>query len=140
MQFPNRNLLNLFEYQVVSGVKFGYGRKRTKTQFTAVLMGESARPLVPAIGAYGVSSVVLVRHDAMDDYAPAAWAEALVQLMKEKDPEVIMAAGPDRVNEVMAHAPAKTDLPMAANCCEIRAGDPFEITRFRWGSSRWKMR
>lgn len=109
--------------------------ERTKTQFTAVLMGESARPLVPAIRAYGVSSIVLVRHDAMDDYAPAAWAEALVQLMKEKEPKVVMAAGTDRGNEVMAHAAAKTDLPMAANCCEIRAGDPFEITRFRWGSS-----
>ena len=109
--------------------------ERTKTPFTAVLMGESARPLCPAIRAYGVSSIVLVRHDAMDDYAPAAWAEALVQLMKEKESEVVMAAGTDRGNEVMAHTAAKTGLPMAANCCEIRAGDPFEVTRFRWGSS-----
>jgi electron transfer flavoprotein alpha subunit len=115
-----------------------FGRRvadKMETTFVAVLMGESARPLADEIRAYGVSNAVLVGHDAMDDYAPVAWAAALVQLIKEKQPQMVMAAGTDRGNEVMAHVATRLELPMAANCSEIHAGEPFEITRFRWGSS-----
>ena len=48
---------------------------RMDTPFTAVLMGEPARPLAEALRAYGVSSALLARHDGLDDYAPVAWAE-----------------------------------------------------------------
>jgi len=103
--------------------------------FTAVLMGEPARPLADTLRAHGVSSIVLVRHDGLDEYAPAGWAAALGRLMEEKQPRMVMAAGTDRGNEVMAHVAARADLPMAANCSEIHPGDPFEVTRLRWGSS-----
>jgi electron transfer flavoprotein alpha subunit len=103
--------------------------------FVAVLMGEQAWPLMETIRSYGCADAVLVRHDSMDDYAPGAWAAALVQLIREKEPRMVLAAGTDRGNEVLAHVAARMDLPMASNCSEIHGGDPFEITRFRWGSS-----
>ena len=28
-----------------------------------------------------------------------------------------------------------TGLPMAANCVEVNAGSPFQVLRYRWGSS-----
>src|SRR5262249_19669512 len=37
--------------------------------------------------------------------------------------------------EVLAHVAARTDLPLAANCVEVRPGEPFEVTRVRWGGS-----
>jgi electron transfer flavoprotein alpha subunit len=55
-----------------------------------------------------------------------------------------MAAGSDRGNEVMAHVAARTHLPMAANCTEVQPpieaiggqpGDPYLVTRVRWGGS-----
>ncbi len=46
-----------------------------------------------------------------------------------------MAAGTDRGNELMAHIAARTHLPMAANCIEVRPGEPYRITRLRWGGS-----
>ncbi|MFQ5401421.1 MAG: electron transfer flavoprotein subunit alpha/FixB family protein [Anaerolineae bacterium] len=101
----------------------------------AVLIGEEARPLAGEAAAYGVSAVHLVQHDRLKHYAPEAWAEAVVHLIETARPQVVMAAGTDRGNEVMAHTAARTQLPLAANCIEIRPGDPYEVTRLRWGGS-----
>jgi electron transfer flavoprotein alpha subunit len=108
---------------------------RMEMPFVAVLMGELARPLVEALQAYGVTSAVLVQHEGLDDYAPVAWAASLIQLVEKKQPRMVLAAGTDRGNEVMAHVAARIGLPMAANCSEVRPGDPFEVTRLRWGST-----
>ena len=35
----------------------------------------------------------------------------------------------------MAHVGARMALPMAANCTEVAPGDPFVVTRQRWGGS-----
>ncbi|GAC1625897.1 MAG: electron transfer flavoprotein subunit alpha [Chloroflexota bacterium] len=101
----------------------------------AVLVGEAARPIADRLGSYGVSTVDLAQGDSLDDYAPEAWAQSVVELMDALHPEIVMAAGTDRGHEVMAHVAARTDLALAANCTEIRPGDPFELTRVRWGGS-----
>ena len=101
----------------------------------AVLIGEAARPLADRVRAYGVSTVHLAQHGRLDDYAPEAWAQSVVELIATLKPQVVMAAGSDRGNEVMAHVAARTRLPVAANCTEAQPGDPFVVTRLRWGGS-----
>ncbi|MGB0388490.1 MAG: electron transfer flavoprotein subunit alpha/FixB family protein [Ardenticatenaceae bacterium] len=103
----------------------------------AVLIGEDGRPLAEGLAAYGVSEVHLVEEERLDDYAPAAWAQCIVELMEELEPEAVMATGTERGNEVMAYVAARTDLPMAANCIEIDTEDEdaFQVTRVRWGGS-----
>jgi electron transfer flavoprotein alpha subunit len=64
------------------------------------------------------------------DYAPAAWAQALVEAANGAD--AIVAAGSDRGNELLAHVAAQLDQPFAAN---ITAIDGDRVTRFRWGGS-----
>src|SRR5919199_4512373 len=93
------------------------------------------RRLAEQLPAYGVSSVHLVRHDQLNDYAPEAWAQSVVELIESTQPEAVMAAGSDRGNEVMAHLGARTNLPMAANCTEVQPGVPYRVTRLRWGGS-----
>src|SRR5690606_14782288 len=41
----------------------------------------------------------------------------------------------ERGNELLAHIAARLDLPMAANVTQVTVGDPYEITRVRWGGS-----
>lgn len=101
----------------------------------AVLIGEAARPLAAQLAAYGVSTAHLVQHPQLSDYAPEAWAQSLVELTATLKPHVVMAAGSDRGNEVMAHVAARMDQPMAANCTDVRPGEPFLVTRLRWGGS-----
>lgn len=77
-----------------------------------------------------------IRHDLLTDYAPAAWAEALVQLIAQEMPAAVVAPGSDRGNEVLAHVAALTDLPMVANVTEVDpAGDVWNLVRVRWGGS-----
>ena len=103
----------------------------------AILIGEAARPLADRLKAHGVSTVHLARHDRLDDYAPEAWAQCVVEIINTVGPHVVMAAGSDRGGEVMAHVAARMTLPLAANCTDAQAqpGDPFVVTRLRWGGS-----
>jgi electron transfer flavoprotein alpha subunit len=101
----------------------------------AVLLGPGARSAAEQLAAYGVSRALVVEHDRLDDYAPAAWAQSLVQLAGVGAPEVVMASGTDRGNEVLAHVGGFLGLAMAANCTEVQPGDPFLVTRQRWGGS-----
>ena len=36
---------------------------------------------------------------------------------------------------MIAHVAARADLPLAANCTDVRPGDPWRVTRQRWGGS-----
>jgi electron transfer flavoprotein alpha subunit len=69
------------------------------------------------------------------EYAPTAWARAIVRAIEERSPSVVVAPGTDRGNEVLAHVAAILELPMAANCLSIAPGDPATVTRVRWGGS-----
>jgi electron transfer flavoprotein alpha subunit len=73
--------------------------------------------------------------DADAVYAPAAWAQTIVELIRQRSPTAVLAAGTDRGNEVLAHVAAKLDQPMAANCVSVSAGDPATVVRVRWGGS-----
>jgi electron transfer flavoprotein alpha subunit len=68
-------------------------------------------------------------------YAPAAWASSIVDAVRERSPSAVVAPGSDRGNELLAHAAALLDLPMAANCTSATLGDPPSVTRIRWGGS-----
>jgi electron transfer flavoprotein alpha subunit len=102
---------------------------------SAILIGADAGPHLERVAVYGVSTLYQVEHDRLVDYAPAAWARGIAEVITLAQPQVVMAAGSERGNEVMAHLAARLGLPMAANCTEIRSGDAFEVTRLRWGGS-----
>ena len=68
-------------------------------------------------------------------YAPAAWAQTLVQLAGDRAATAVVGPGTDRGNEVLAHVAAKLDQPMAANVAAVIPGDPLTVVRTRWGGS-----
>jgi electron transfer flavoprotein alpha subunit len=79
--------------------------------------------------------VAPVTIDPSDSYAPAAWAQTLVEIAQSRGATAIIAPGSERGNEILAHVAAKLDQPMAANCVSITPGDPVVVTRVRWGGS-----
>jgi electron transfer flavoprotein alpha subunit len=101
----------------------------------AVLVGAGARPLAGRLAAYGVAAVHVVDDARLADYAPGAWARAVTTVMDAARPAAVLAAGTDRGNEVMAHVAARRGLPLAAGCVEVRPGEPYRVTRLRWGGS-----
>jgi electron transfer flavoprotein alpha subunit len=68
-------------------------------------------------------------------YAPGAWAAGIVQLVEQHSPDAVVAAASDRGQEAMAHAAARLDLPLAANCISAEPGEPWRVVRQRWGGS-----
>jgi electron transfer flavoprotein alpha subunit len=99
----------------------------------AALVGPVGTGIVDRLGAFGVARVHRVEHDLLTDYAPEAWAEALVQLAEACGANALIAGGTDRGNEVLAHVAARKRLPFAANCTAIEAGESWTLTRQRWG-------
>jgi electron transfer flavoprotein alpha subunit len=100
-------------------------------------LGEPIHALVASedVAAEGVETVHVAEGDAFSSFAPAAIARALVELAEKLGPTAVVAAGTPRGNEVLAHASAMADLPLAANCVEVTGGDPMRVTRVRWGGS-----
>jgi electron transfer flavoprotein alpha subunit len=85
------------------------------------------------LGAYGVETVHVAKHDQLSSYAPGAWAACLDQLIDSTQAGAVVAAGTNRGNEVLSHLAARRDLPFAANCMAV--GSDGNVTRVRWGGS-----
>lgn len=108
----------------------------TGSPLVGVAVGEGAADAAGTLGSYGVSTLHVVSDDRLTGYAPVANARALSSLLDGAG--VVVAPGSVRGNEVMAHLGALTDLPVAADCTEVRPGSPVEVTRSRWGGSMFE--
>ena len=84
---------------------------------------------------YGATTTHVVSEPMLDDYGPEAWGEALAQLVDTLEPVAVVACGTDRGQEVLAQLAARRDLAMVANCTEVQPGEPWLLTRARWGGS-----
>ncbi|MFZ0090511.1 MAG: electron transfer flavoprotein subunit alpha/FixB family protein [Solirubrobacteraceae bacterium] len=81
------------------------------------------------------SEVIPVAIDDPAGYAPAAWAQTVVELARQRAADAVVAPGSDRGNELLAHVAAKLDQPMAANCTSVTPGSPAVVVRTRWGGT-----
>lgn len=101
----------------------------------AVTVGVSGDGVAATLAEYGAATIHQIHHDELSDYAPAAWGDAVAQLVESTGATAVLSVGSERGNEVMAHIAAGLDLPVVANCIEISTGDAWEMTRVRWGGS-----
>lgn len=101
----------------------------------AVAIGPNSAATAEILSSYGVSTLHVPDDPRLAEYAPAAWAHAIAELAHQVDPDVVIGTASDRGGEVMAHVAARMRLPIAANCTDIVPGDPFTVTRQRWGGS-----
>ena len=93
----------------------------------------SQQAVVMANGLGG--DVAPVAIDPSGGYAPAAWAQTLVEIARSRGAMAVTGPGSERGNEILAHVAAKLDQPMAANCVSVTPGDPATVIRVRWGGS-----
>jgi electron transfer flavoprotein alpha subunit len=101
----------------------------------AVAWGADAAGVADALAVHGVAVLHFIEDQRLDDYAPAALGKALGQLIERDRPTAVVGTGSERGAEVVAHAAARTGLPLMANATEVRPGDPWQATRQRWGGS-----
>jgi electron transfer flavoprotein alpha subunit len=104
-------------------------------EIRALAAGPFAADAAAALGEHGVATLHVPEHEVFGTHAPVALGRALTQLASQLGSGAVMAAGTERGNEVLAHTAALADLPLAANCTTVAAGDPMTVTRIRWGGS-----
>jgi electron transfer flavoprotein alpha subunit len=101
----------------------------------ALLVGPGGRGAAAQLGGQGVATAHVAEDERLAAYAPAAWAQSVIELVERLEPSAVVAAGTNRGNEVLGHVAARRDLPFAANCVEVAGGEPLAVTRVRWGGS-----
>jgi electron transfer flavoprotein alpha subunit len=107
----------------------------TGESLEAIAFGPEAEGIAEQVGAYGAAVLNVVDEGGLDDYAPEAYARAVVQCAEAADTEAVIAPGTDRGAETLSHAAAKLDETMAAEVTDVEVGDTYGITRQRWGGT-----
>jgi electron transfer flavoprotein alpha subunit len=95
----------------------------------AVVVGDVSDDLRSQLAAYGVRTVHRVTGDDVAAYSGAGWASAIQTVLQAAGSIVLMAAGTDRGNELMAHVAARSGASMAANVLSFSGLSPFVVTR-----------
>jgi len=95
----------------------------------AVVVGDVSDELRKELAAYGVRTIHQVGGEAAAAYAGAAWASAILTVREQSKSVVVLAAGSDRGNELMAHVAARAGVAMAANVLSFHGLAPFTVTR-----------
>jgi electron transfer flavoprotein alpha subunit len=95
----------------------------------AVVVGELSDELHKELAAYGVRTVYQVAGAGVSSYSGAGWASAVLSVREQSKAVVVMAAGTDRGNELMAHVAARAGVAMAANVLSFHGLAPFVVTR-----------
>jgi len=101
----------------------------------AVAWGPAAATIAGTLAATGVAVLHAIEDPRLADYAPEAIGKSIVGLIERERPVAVIGPSSDRGAEVMAHVGARTGMPLTANCTEIRPGEPWQVTRQRWGGS-----
>jgi electron transfer flavoprotein alpha subunit len=101
----------------------------------AALVGPGAAEASARLGVHDVRTAHVASDERLWSYTPAAWAAAIIELIRSRSPVAVLAGGSDRGNEVLAHVAARTGRPMAANVVSVAVADPWQLTRQRWAGS-----
>ncbi|HEY5437145.1 MAG TPA: electron transfer flavoprotein subunit alpha/FixB family protein [Candidatus Limnocylindrales bacterium] len=103
----------------------------------ALLIGDGSddQSLAAELGEWGAAQVHVASHPALAAFAPDAMARIVDDLAVSLDADVVVGAGTEAGNTVMARAAARAGLPFAANCTAVNPGSPVTVTRLRWGGS-----
>ena len=110
-----------------------FARSLDDAEITVLVCGD--HDFAETLGAHGAASVHVAEHDLLDtDFGPDAWGQTLAGWIEDNSPDIVLACGTSKGNEVLAHAAARLDLPFVANCVELNA-DADEMTRVQWGGS-----
>ncbi len=120
----------------VSFQALAFAQSLGATAIHAVVVGALSSELTAALGANGATAICHIDGDLTVDYDPEVWGEALAAAVAQVNPQAVVGLATDRSGEVLAHAAAIADAPLAANVTAVTAGaDEWAVTRIRWGGA-----
>ncbi|MGC2174202.1 MAG: electron transfer flavoprotein subunit alpha/FixB family protein [Acidimicrobiales bacterium] len=103
----------------------------------AALVGEVSPNKTETLSLFGVNVAYQIEIDDLETYSPSGWARAVAELAESLGADVVVAAGTDRGQEILAHFGASRGLAMAANCLTATwaNAESIQLSRQRWAGS-----
>jgi len=104
------------------------------TDVTAVVLGARIESIAQELGKYGADTVLVADNPALSDYTTDAYTNVLADIIKSREPEVIILGASFQGKDLAPRLAARLDAALAMECIAIRQEDgTLIITRPMFG-------
>ncbi|RLD95191.1 MAG: electron transfer flavoprotein subunit alpha/FixB family protein [Aquificota bacterium] len=93
------------------------------TSLEAVIVGHNVEGLCNEIASYGAEKVYLIDHELLATYNPPAYARAIGDLIKEKQPQIVLMGGTMTGRDLMPRIAARVGAGLAPDCIKLEIVD-----------------
>ena len=100
-------------------------------ELCAVIMGESVASLADQFAPYGADKVYVVEHAALKNYTTCGYAKALVDLVKQHEPSMLLGGATVMGKDLFPRVAARLDTGLAVDCTDIKLGDGNQLVATR---------
>ena len=93
------------------------------TEVTAVLLGSNVKALATELGEYGADKVIVVDNPALETYTTEPYAQALVSVINEYKPEIMLVGATAIGRDLGPTVSARVKTGLTADCTKLEIGD-----------------
>ncbi len=93
--------------------------EKHQTQVSAVILGNGIQPLAQEIVKFGVHSVLVVDNAALEHYTPDGYADVLLQLVHQHQPDTIVFSASANGKDLAATLAARLETVLLPDCTAI---------------------
>ena len=93
------------------------------TEVTAVLLGSNVKALATELGEYGADKVIVVDNPALETYRTEPYAQALVSVINEYKPEIMLVGATAIGRDLGPTVSARVNTGLTADCTKLEIGD-----------------
>jgi electron transfer flavoprotein alpha subunit len=100
-------------------------------ELCAVIMGESVESLADQFAPYGADKVYVVENAALKDYTTGDFTRALVDLVKQHEPSILLGGATVMGKDFFPRVAARLDTGLAVDCTDIKLGEGNQFVATR---------
>ena len=93
------------------------------TEVTAVLLGSNVKALATELGEYGADKVIVVDNPALETYRTEPYAQALVSVINEYKPEIMLVGATAIGRDLGPTVSARVKTGLTADCTKLEIAD-----------------
>lgn len=95
----------------------------------ACVFGSEAEQYTEELAEYGAQKIYMIDSEQLNEYTPDGYKQALLKVMEEVQPEVVLTGHTSIGKDVFPRAAAKLDAALISDCIEVEAGEKIVFTR-----------
>jgi len=98
-------------------------------EVTACVFGSEAERYCQELAKYGAQKVFIVDHEELNNYSPDGYKQALLNVINEVKPKVVLTGHTSIGKDIFPRAAARLNAAVISDCIEVEAGDEIVFTR-----------